>query len=851
MKIKLIPSLYVLVFFVLLGNRSNAQSNLPYFQSFKETTANNIEFGGEPTAILTAAQAIDLPGQGYLRLTNNSVNQKGFIYSKENFNTSQGLSISFEYYTYGGSGADGICFFLFDGSTTNFNIGGFGGSLGYAQYLPYGKTQQSDVLPGVSNGYIGVALDEFGNFPNPIEGRQGGKTGPGLFGISKKSVVIRGKGNGNALNPNNYRYLIHEVASDKGVDLVNDAAERFPDSTQLGFRKAYIDLKPNPAGGYNVSVRIKVGGSPTKTTTVIDNYYYPDAAPANIAYGISSSTGDLTNFHEIRNVAIDIYQRPLTNPTALDDELVECLSKVSTVNVIANDASTNLNGTIVKTSLDLDPVIAGDQKSFLVSGKGSFTANNDGTITFTPSGPNVTGPVSVKYTIADDKGSVSSPATLTIKDPVTTVPAEVTAIPRIDISTQTASVTIVGNSPTGFTGLWVQKSGPSTAVIANTTAASTNVSNLSLGTYVFTWNLTLPGQCLSTADVSVVVNAIPVAVKDDVVGKINTPSIINVLNNDTDRDGVATINKTTVVITAQPANGTVVVDPVTGNVSYTPNQGYVGPDTFTYTVKDNKGAESNPAIVTISVPIPPKIGLAKSVVSIDELADESYNVKFLFTLVNYGNVELQNLSLTDDLLATFNATNYSIVSLTSVDGLLTANPTYNGNPDIQLLASGNRLAAQTTAKLELVLNIKLNMGVFTFQNIAFAEGISAIDGTLTRDQSTDGLVPDPITPNDVTPQVPTPVKFIVDKIFIPEGFSPNGDGDHDLFVITNGGLTPLVLEVFNRWGNVVYKSTNYVNNWDGRSNKGIKLGEDLPVGTYYYVVNYNSKKYVGFITLNR
>src|SRR6476646_1876 len=161
MKIKLIPSLYVMVFFVLFANNSNAQSVLPYFQSFKETTAANIEFGGAPTAILTAAQGIDAPGAGYLRLTNNSTQQTGYIYSKENFNTSQGLSISFEYYTYGGSGADGICFFLFDGSTTNFNIGGFGGSLGYAQYLPYNS---STVLPGVSNGYLGVALDEFGNF---------------------------------------------------------------------------------------------------------------------------------------------------------------------------------------------------------------------------------------------------------------------------------------------------------------------------------------------------------------------------------------------------------------------------------------------------------------------------------------------------------------------------------------------------------------------------------------------------------------------------------------------------------------------------------------------------------------
>ncbi len=848
MKVKFTPSLYLLAVLVLMASMSKAQTTLPYFQSFKETTASNIEFGGAPTAILTAAQGIDLPGNGYLRLTNNTTDQKGYIYSKENFNTSQGLSISFEYYTYGGSGADGICFFLFDGSTTNFNIGGFGGSLGYAQYLPYNS---SIVLPGVSNGYLGVALDEFGNFPNPREGRQGGIVGPGLYGISTKSVVLRGKGDGNSTNPNNYRYLTSVTASDKGVDLVNDANERFPDSTRLGFRQAFIDLRPVAAGGYNVSVRIKVGGVPTKTTTVIDNFYYPDAAPANIAYGIASSTGDLTNFHEIRNVAIDIYRRPLTSPTALDDEFTECLGKVSTWNVVANDASTNAGGTIVNTSLDLDPVISGEQKTFLVAGKGVFTANNDGTVTFTPLSTSITGPVSVRYTVTDDKGAVSSPATLTIKDPVTTIPANVGPEQLIHISTQSTTATITGNSPAGFSALWVQKSGPTTAIIDNTTAATTTVSNLQSGPYVFTYNLTLPGQCVSSADVRVVINIIPVAVKDDVVGKINTPSVINVLNNDTDRDGVATIDKTTVTIQDQPTNGTVAVDPVTGNVTYTPNTGYSGPDTFTYTIKDDKGAESNPALVSISVPIPPKIGLAKSVVSIDELADESYNVKFLFTVVNYGNVTLQSLSLTDDLLSTFSTTKYSIVSLSSPDGVLTVNPTYNGSPNTQLLVPNNQLVAGATAKVELVINVKLDRGVFNFENIAFTEGVSSADGTIAKDQSTDGLVPDPITPEDVTPAVPTPVKFIVDKIYIPEGFSPNGDGDHDKFVIVNGGLTPLVLEVFNRWGNVVYKSNDYLNNWDGRSNKGLTIGNDLPVGTYYYVVNYNGKKYVGFITLNR
>lgn len=65
-------------------------------------------------------------------------------------------------------------------------------------------------------------------------------------------------------------------------------------------------------------------------------------------------------------------------------------------------------------------------------------------------------------------------------------------------------------------------------------------------------------------------------------------------------------------------------------------------------------------------------------------------------------------------------------------------------------------------------------------------------------------------------------------VYVPTGFTPNGDGHNDLLVI--GGLNNYPgsgLLVFNRWGSKVYESTNYANNWDGGGN---------PPGTYVYVL---------------
>jgi gliding motility-associated-like protein len=65
-------------------------------------------------------------------------------------------------------------------------------------------------------------------------------------------------------------------------------------------------------------------------------------------------------------------------------------------------------------------------------------------------------------------------------------------------------------------------------------------------------------------------------------------------------------------------------------------------------------------------------------------------------------------------------------------------------------------------------------------------------------------------------------------------FTPNGDGSNDVWMVTNGNCYKSVrAEVYNRYGNKVFESSDYRNNWDGRYK-----GQALPDGTYYYVLTY-------------
>jgi len=65
------------------------------------------------------------------------------------------------------------------------------------------------------------------------------------------------------------------------------------------------------------------------------------------------------------------------------------------------------------------------------------------------------------------------------------------------------------------------------------------------------------------------------------------------------------------------------------------------------------------------------------------------------------------------------------------------------------------------------------------------------------------------------------------EMFVPNAFSPNGDGQNDvLFINANNNIQSLTFEIFNRWGNVVFKTTNVNIGWDGMYN-GNKLDSDI------------------------
>ena len=91
---------------------------------------------------------------------------------------------------------------------------------------------------------------------------------------------------------------------------------------------------------------------------------------------------------------------------------------------------------------------------------------------------------------------------------------------------------------------------------------------------------------------------------------------------------------------------------------------------------------------------------------------------------------------------------------------------------------------------------------------------------------------------------------VLPNIIFPDGISPNGDGANDVWIIDFIEQFPNnVVEIYNRWGELLFHADGYLQNWDGTYN-----GKELPIGTYYYIIDLHEEgiqPFTGPITVLR
>lgn len=270
------------------------QCNLLPMETFSSSNVDNWSVIGYGSSV--KPQVIN----GRFRLNDNRARQAtasayNYLFpSKENY-----LEIEFDHYAYGSSrnGADGVALVISDANVPP-QTGAFGGPLGYGMKLRKNHSHEvSQDVEGFAGGWLGIGIDEYGNFY-----REGGEN-LARNGIPN-NVGIRGAGlkdsDGKWLR--GYKYI-------KGQQFNGDL-----DNRKNKRHRYKVILNSRKSGVITLSVQRKIKNG--QWSTVIRDFDVLteggfNYTPENFRISVTASTGDYTNTHEMDNfqVCADKYQK--------------------------------------------------------------------------------------------------------------------------------------------------------------------------------------------------------------------------------------------------------------------------------------------------------------------------------------------------------------------------------------------------------------------------------------------------------------------------------------------------------------------------------------------------------------
>lgn len=505
----------------------------------------------------------------WLRLTPAAGNQQGAAILLDSFPSSTQMVITFDYAMYGGTGADGLVFFLQDGAEASVGPGDYGGCLGYCSRA---IAVQNPRIPGVRSAWVGVAFDEYGNMSDPAHSPTGGP------GVRPNHVLIKGQGPADGLT-GGYQYL-------NGVTPAWDL--------QTGNRAGAYTIRILIINNF-VTVQRLIAGTFTTFLTQ-DLNAAGQTLPATLRLGFTAGTGGSTNIHEIDNLKVDF-------PTDL------VLDKSGSTNVAAggpisytitttNNGPFAANGAIITDTIPASITgvtwtCAASGGAVCVTGNGAGNALSEtinipvgGQITMTVNG--TVNPATLIGTVIANTASVALPNGL----------ADIVAGDNTDTLNTTVDGAAVSISAT-TNGSEPGTPGQFTVSIAQPVPQAVTVNYTVTGTATAGSDYTtLSGSIVIPANTTSV--SLPVSVLDDLVLENPNETVIVTLNS------VSSAFAGTLAVAPAPNNSatmTIFDNEKTASMSATDASGNVAGDTgvVVVTILDNLG---NPAVgVTVSLAV--------------------------------------------------------------------------------------------------------------------------------------------------------------------------------------------------------------------------------------------------------
>ena len=345
-----------------------------------------------------------------------------------------------------------------------------------------------------------------------------------------------------------------------------------PPEVTAEFDQSSIALGESVTLTWSSSNAIQCGGSPSIGSTATSGMktYTPSSAGSfevTVTCEGAGGSGSAT-----ASVTVN------TPPVAVDDAAQTPFDTAKLIDVLAND--TDADGDVLTVTAVTTPA----------DGRADITSDANGNntqVTYTPRS-GYSGADTFDYTVSDGTDSDTGNVRVTVN-----APPEVTA--EFDQSSIALgeSVTLTWSSSNAI------QCGGSPSIGSTATSGMKTYTPSSAGSFEVT--VTCEGAGGSgSATASVTVNTPPVAVDDAAETPFETAKVIDVLANDTDADG----DDLTVTVVTKPADGTATItSDADGNdtlVTYTPDSGHPGTDTFEYTVFDGTATDTGTVTVTVN-----------------------------------------------------------------------------------------------------------------------------------------------------------------------------------------------------------------------------------------------------------
>ncbi|MCC6182937.1 MAG: gliding motility-associated C-terminal domain-containing protein [Bacteroidia bacterium] len=520
----------------------------------------------------------------------------------------------------------------------------------------------------------------------------------------------------------------------------------------------------------------------------------------------------------------------------------------TTYSVIGTNTTTGCSGIAnITVSVTPSPTVNINASSLAICDGASTTFTLTGATNYTVSAPNqtttntvvVSPTVQTTYTVTGETQNCTSNTT--------TITVDVNPLPLVTVSDATtcagSPVTLTSNNADVYN--WTPTGETTNTISVNPTSSTS---------YSVTGTNTLTG-CTSTIVVAnVTVNDLPT------ITASSNPSITCITET-------VTLNATTSGTTSITSytwtlgNGITSLNQNTSNPSFPASGLSTGTYTYVVTATDANGCVSPVASTTVEIIDAPNANFDLSDLSICQNANGSISVNTPQSGITYDwEINGQNFTNTNPLIipssvsgTTGTYTVSVIASLGTCTNTASNTLTISALPTIALVNYTVSACENASAGLEIANPTSGNIYTWAYNSTAVGTGttynINALSssniGTYTASvvdangcaNSTVGLI-------DMMPC----------ETYIPEIFTPNGDGKNDGFVIKNIENYPNnKLKIFNRWGNLVYQKDGYLNEFDGFANTGDQVGKNkLPAGTYYVILEYGDDKtetYNGYLIL--